>query len=187
MRFNRLKKSLLDFAFSIALTGVCCHNSPVFNHSRYNELMKKHVLLAHLLWPAILMASTDNPDGAIRIGRYLSRQPVATTAQHYPLMATVTSLRFPKRIATVETAMDYVLRDTGYQLTNAWRPPAVKSMLHARLPNNQRELGTIVITEALQTLAGPAFDLTIDPVHRLVGFTLKPQYETTFADGGTSE
>lgn len=106
----------------------------------------------------------------IQVGRYSTTTTAPTPAQAELLSTTVT-LRFPERIQTVGEAVRYLLQRSGYRLAD---PEGVSSETMALfalpLPAVHRSLGPTTLREALQTLAGPAFILVQDPVHRLITF-----------------
>jgi hypothetical protein len=52
----------------------------------------------------------------------------------------------------------------------------VYQLLQLRLPDVHRTLGTVSIESGLKALAGDPWELVIDPVHRLVSFTLPSGY-----------
>ena len=106
----------------------------------------------------------------IQVGRYSLFAATPTEAQTNLLEATIT-VQFPDRILTVGEAVQHLLQQSGYRLADpeATRPESTYLFALA-LPAVQRSLGPMTLKRALETLAGPAFRLVEDPVHRLVAF-----------------
>lgn len=112
----------------------------------------------------------------VQVARYSTIAPVASAAQVDPLDAVVTIV-FPEQLTTVEEALHYVLRRSGYQLASAEAAdPAVSVLANQPLPEVHRRLGPITVARALSALAGPSWSLVVDPVHRLVSFELTQAY-----------
>ena len=116
------------------------------------------------------VASVNLPASDIQVGRYSLFAATPTEAQADPLQATIT-VQFPESVRTVGDAMQHVLRQSGYRLAEpeATGPESAYLMALA-LPAVQRSLGPMPLKRALETLAGPAFRLVEDPVHRLIAF-----------------
>ena len=116
------------------------------------------------------VASVNLQANDIQVGRYSLFAATPTEAQADPLQATIT-VQFPDVVRTVGDAMQHVLRQSGYRLAG---PDAAGSesayLLALALPAVQRSLGPMTLRQALETLAGPAFRLVEDPVHRLIAF-----------------
>ena len=104
------------------------------------------------------------------MSRYTTVSSAPSALQRDPLTAPVLSTR-PASVHTVGDAIEQLLAPSGYRLS---RPPVVdpeRSALFALpLPEVHRALGALPLRSALQVLAGPAFILVEDPVHRLVSF-----------------
>ena len=108
----------------------------------------------------------------VQVGRYTTVPAVPTLAQVNLLSAQIT-VRFPDSVVTVGQAVDYLLQPSGYRLAPvATADPSRASLLGLPLPGPHRALGPVPLQTALETLAGPAFRLVEDPVHRLVSFEL---------------
>ncbi len=106
----------------------------------------------------------------VQVGRYSSLPAMPTVAQA-DLLAAIVTVTFPARIHTVGEAVNYLLQRSGYRMADAVSPETMQ-LLELPLPAVHRSLGPITLTQALQTLAGPAFLLIHDPVHRLISFEL---------------
>jgi len=109
-----------------------------------------------------------------QVGRYSTLPELPTAAQVDLLAATVT-VSFPARIYTVGEAVKYLLQRSGYRLADAQvLPHETTDLLALPLPAVHRNLGPVTLVQALETLAGPSFQLINDPVHRLISFELCP-------------
>ncbi len=106
----------------------------------------------------------------IQVGRYSLFSATPTEAQA-DLLATTMTVRFPGRIQSVGEAVRYLLQRSGYRLAAAESiAPDTLALFALPLPAVHRSLGPMTLRDALETLAGPAFHLVQDPVHRLVSF-----------------
>ncbi|MCP4408933.1 MAG: hypothetical protein GY807_14455, partial [Gammaproteobacteria bacterium] len=109
-------------------------------------------------------------DQAMRVARYSEIAPVATTGQRNPLEVMV-QIHFPKKVATLGEGLSYLLARSGYRLAPAnASDPQIEVLMHAALPDVHRQIGPISLVHALTTLAGPAWQLIIDPVNRMLSF-----------------
>ena len=116
----------------------------------------------------------------LSVGRYLTAIEKPFPEQEDLLLQTF-QVRFPKSIKTIEEAMGYLLRFSGYTLVNAHElKPAVSAILSRSLPEVNRTLGPMNLKKGLLTLAGEPFGLLVDPVHRLVSFRLQPAYSVIY-------
>jgi len=106
----------------------------------------------------------------VQVGRYSSVRPVPT-AEQINLLSALVTVRFPETVATVGQAVDHLLGPSGYRLApDSVAGPQRAALLALSLPEPHRSLGPMPLRTALETLAGPAFRLVEDPVHRLVSF-----------------
>lgn len=118
----------------------------------------------------------------VRYGRYTLVELTPEPDQR-DLMQQVVDVTLPPTLkATVGAAMRHVLLDTGYQLCDR---PDVSSLYHLPLPAAHRHLGPLVLRDALQILAGPAWDLVVDDFARHVCFVRHtPVAATPVPDSG---
>lgn len=143
-------------------------------------------------FPALLLALTvvsparagDDSDvsnsaaSRARVGRYVSADTALPRDQIMPLARVITTT-IPESSKTVRDAVRHVLLGTGYQLLDNNDPYAI-AMLSAALPDVHRSFTDASVFEILHALAGPAFDTAVDPVYRLVSFSLRDDAMTMY-------
>lgn len=104
----------------------------------------------------------------LRYGRYTLVSTEPTTEQRN-LLAQIVDVSIPSNLnPSVQEAMHYVLQRSGYSLCPAAEP--VKILFARPLPAAHYRLGPISLSNALQVLAGPVWQLTIDEISRSVCF-----------------
>ncbi len=129
----------------------------------------------------IQSAITQTFDQMAQIGRYSVVSATPTVAQENILTVMIT-VTMPKPIQTVGDAIHHLLKPSGYRLARFdAQGPEVIQLLNLPLPDVHRKLGPMPLQEALLTLASPAFRLYTDPVHRLIAYDLKPDYQLELA------
>ena len=117
-----------------------------------------------------VLAAARAPADEIQVGRYSALRAAPTPAQSH-LLATLVSVRFPVSVTTVGEAVQHLLVRSGYRLSDELAAdPARADLFRLPLPAVHRALGPMSLQAALETLAGPAFRLVEDPVHRLLSF-----------------
>jgi type IV pili sensor histidine kinase/response regulator len=118
------------------------------------------------------MLVTTSQAGAseLTVARYSTIRAVPTIAQQDPLAAPVKT-PLPASVGRVGEAVEALLAPSGYRLAPAGAAgPEREGLLNLPLPEAHRTLGPMPLRVALATLAGPAFILVEDPVHRLISF-----------------
>ncbi|MDZ7753291.1 MAG: pili assembly chaperone [Gammaproteobacteria bacterium] len=106
----------------------------------------------------------------LRVGRYSTIQPVPTRVQQDPLAAPVVSV-LPASVTQIGAAVETLLESSGYRLSSSMAADADRAeLLDLPLPEAHRALGPLPLRTALRIVAGPAFMLVEDPVHRLISF-----------------
>ena len=116
------------------------------------------------------VASVNLQANDIQVGRYSLSAATPTEAQ-VDLLATTITIQFPERIQTVGEAVRYLLQRSGYRLATAKSiEPDTTQLFALPLPAVHQNLGPMTLRDALETVAGPAFNLVQDPVHRLITF-----------------
>lgn len=126
----------------------------------------------------VLLAVFSSPVTAadVRVGRYTTVAPVATPEQG-DLLKVVVRVSFGSDISTVGEALDRLLLRSGFRLADLEASDPYLSILLSRpLPEVHRRLGPITLASALETLAGPAWRLAVDPVNRLISYELLDEY-----------
>ncbi len=87
------------------------------------------------------------------------------------LLATTITVQLPELIHTIGEAIRYLLQRSGFRLADPEAmAPEMNVLFELPLPAVHRDLGPISLRLALETLAGSAFQLVQDPVHRLIAF-----------------
>ena len=143
---------------------------------QYNRITRALPTLALVITCMAPLATWSANDEVQQVARYSTIAPVPRAAQVDPLDAVVTIV-FPEQLTTVDEALHYVLRRSGYRLASAKATdPAASVIANQPLPEVHRRLGPITVARALGTLAGPAWTMVVDPVHRLVSFELAQEY-----------
>ena len=140
--------------------------------------MKRSNFLPTLPAPAIaacvagicIVVSANLQANDVQVGRY-SLLAAAPTEAQVDLLATTITVRFPDRIQTVGDAVRYLLQRSGYRLAHIESiGPETIALFALPLPAVHQNLGPMSLRDALETLAGHAFNLVQDPVHRLITF-----------------
>ena len=102
-----------------------------------------------------------------RYGRYTLVELVAEPAQRN-LMQQIVDITIPPTLdATVGDAMRHALLRSGYRLCASAQATV---LFQLPLPAADLHLGPLTLREALLTLAGPAWDLSVDDAFRCVCF-----------------
>ncbi|EGT3611407.1 conjugal transfer protein [Morganella morganii] len=111
----------------------------------------------------------------VRYDRYRLVDISPSQAQWYPL-AQVVSLRIPDSVSsTVGDALRYVLGGSGYRLCTAGGQ--ANALYSLPLPAVQNQLGPVRLSDALQVLGGPAWQVEVDEVQRVVCYSLRHGYQ----------
>ena len=135
-------------------------------HSPFPSLPRQQFALALAALITVNGAFADE----VQVGRYASVQAVPTSAQVHLLSAMV-RVQFSASVVSVGQAVDHLLQPSGYRLASETAAdPSRRTLLNLPLPEPHRTLGPMPLQTALETLAGPAYRLVEDPVHRLVSF-----------------
>jgi conjugative transfer region protein (TIGR03748 family) len=117
------------------------------------------------------------PIPVVRYGRYTWVDLKPDTAQQ-DLLQQVIDISIPGTIsATVGDALGYLLLRSGYQRCEA--RDDVGRLYALPLPAAHLHLGPMILRDALQTLAGPAWQLQVDDVMRQVCFTRSADTDAT--------
>lgn len=115
-----------------------------------------------------------------QIGRYMTVKNNVSVSQENPLEQTF-QITFPASIQTVGDAVRFILINTGYNFLSKDKLSHFTGQLtEQQLPLSLRTLGPTTVEQGLLALAGNAYQLVIDPAHRLVTFRLKPKYQIIY-------
>lgn len=115
--------------------------------------------------------------GAPQLARYSTQAPVPSPNQQQLLDAVIPSLRLGPDVRTVGEAIQRVLAGSGYSLARGVvTDPEQPKLLSLALPQAHRRFGPIAIRHALTTLAGPGWQLVVDPVHRQVAYEVSATF-----------
>lgn len=121
--------------------------------------------------PAPSPAIGATPSSAIplvRQGRYTLVELVPEAAQRDLLLQVIDITLPPSTQTTVGDGLQYLLRHSGYRLC---ADEAAGSVLYAQpLPAAHMHLGPLTLRDALLTMAGSAWSLSVDEVSRQVCF-----------------
>ncbi len=78
---------------------------------------------------------------------------------------------------TVKAGLIELLNGSGWQLANYVNAdPDIKRLYKQKYPEFKRTLNPIKLSDALQYIAGDAWDLVVDPVNKLISFQLSANY-----------
>lgn len=111
----------------------------------------------------------------VRYDRYLLVSTDPQAAQRDPL-SQIIDVRIPSSIQpTVADAMRYALKQSGYSLCQTG--PANGVLYRQPLPAVQYQLGPMRLRNALQVMAGAAWQLEVDDVQRVVCHSLRAGYQ----------
>lgn len=120
--------------------------------------------------------SSYSVDEIYKVGRYSSVSIEPSHAQ-VDLLSVIIELEFPRSVTTVGSALEIMLINSGYGLSDlSAADPNLIILLNSPLPNVHRKLGPISLRTALNVLSGSTWDLVIDPLHRLISFELNEGY-----------
>lgn len=137
-------------------------------------------MFRNFLFPILLVISAGASADAyvhettdvVQTGRYSHVRNLPLEDQFNPLKVVV-STTFPSQISSVGQAMNFLLLRSGYEMANTLvLSDEAVSLLRLPLPEVHRQIGPMTLDVALRSIAGDAFDLVVDPVHRKVAFEL---------------
>jgi len=116
---------------------------------------------------------------SLQVSRYVNLLPGPTNAQRNPLHMVLPNVAFQTKIKSVGQAIHFLLKDTGYKLTRYHPDKRVHRMFRLSLPKIHRRMGPLTLEQALNTLSGEPWILSIDPINRLVSFQLPDHFRTS--------
>ena len=134
--------------------------------------------------PSIASPATEPVVPTLRRGRYTIVELSPELAQR-DLLQQVVEIDVPlSETATAADALRQVLRHTGFRLCDR---AEIALLLALDLPAPHRRLGPLTLRDALQTLAGPAWTLQVDNVHREVCFERADPVPAVYANPGAGQ
>ena len=108
----------------------------------------------------------------VATGRYSYVENIPPVDQLNPLKVVIRT-KIPQSIRSVGQTMEFLLARSGYVLADfSVLSSEARVLLDLPLPEIHRQIGPMTLDKALVTLAGTAFELVVDPVHRKVAFEL---------------
>ena len=149
----------------------------IITHKRLQSQLAVIVCITSLC----MIGSPQLQASEIQVGRYSMYAATPTDAQK-ELLTSIIKIQFPKEVQTVGEAVQHLLQGSGYRLARAEViEQDTIDLFSLPLPDAHRSLGPMSLQTALETLAGPAFRLVEDPVHRLLTFERCHSIESTAA------
>ena len=129
---------------------------------------QRHLVPAAVCMLGALFASLEANAAEVTVARYSTVQPAPSLAQRDPLAAPVVSV-LPVSVTRIGEAVEILLGPSGYRLAQPLAATEERAeLLDLPLPESHRTLGPLPLRTALAILAGPAFRLVEDTVHRLI-------------------
>ncbi|CDL84353.1 PilL N-terminal domain-containing protein [Xenorhabdus cabanillasii] len=168
-----MKITVFMGVLAIILTG--CHAlSKQLQSQRTPENTVSVTPITRNIQPVLPDIYQPTPE-VVRYGRYLLVSTDPTAAQRDPLSQLI-DIHIPaSQNPTVADALRYVLRQSGYMLC---APEKNNDILYRQpLPSVHAQLGPVRLRTALQIMAGPAWQLEVDEVQRVVCHHLRQGYQ----------
>lgn len=135
-------------------------------------LNNKIIFILSLVIPLSTYAGT-HPLKDDQVSRYIWIKRDVNDIRINPLKTTL--LRdIPRSAHSISDALIYVLKDTGYSLTENCK----KSFDSINLANIHRQIRFLRVCDTLQMIVGEAYQLIIDPVNKKVDFKLKSVFKS---------
>ncbi|EAO5056347.1 pilus assembly protein PilL [Salmonella enterica] len=172
MKLHSRCKTLTAVLLLLLLAG--CSSSPQKLQQRDAAVLTPSVAVTRNVQTVAPDEYARTPE-VVRYDRYLlvSTDPMA--AQRDPL-SQIIDIRIPSSLhPTVADALRYALKQSGYSLCATG--PANGVLYRQPLPAVQYQLGPMRLRTALQVMAGPAWQLEVDDVQRVVCHSLRDGYQ----------
>lgn len=145
-----------------------------------NRYLAGPTLSVLLLASIPLSALAQSPAEYVRTDRYTLARVEVLPEQQEPLRA-VATFTFGSHVRTVGDALREMLKGSGYR----WEPTMITveeqsdALLNTLpLPAVLRNLGPVRLDDALHAVAGEAWVLNVDPLHRKVWFTVRNRHSS---------
>ena len=143
---------------------------------RHLNLQNRAQLCTMPLWLILLSLSINHSlaEQEIVLSRYTLQQPTATAAQTDPLSVTL-KVNFPPSITTIGDAIDYLLLQSGFSRVVNDDVDAM-NLMQMRLPKVHRSIGPISLKNALLTISGEPWKLTVNNIQRTISISKSPEF-----------
>ncbi|HCK5695580.1 TPA: PilL N-terminal domain-containing protein [Salmonella enterica subsp. enterica serovar Typhi str. CT18] len=168
-----MQPGILFSLVTLALLAGC--NSPQKLQQRAPAMPVPSVSVSRNVQPVSQDIYAQPAPEVVRYDRYLLVSTAPQAAQRDPL-SQVIDIRIPASLKpTVADAMRYALKQSGYTLCATG--PANGVLYRQPLPAVQYQQGPVRLRTALQVMAGPAWQLEVDDVQRVVCHSLRTGYQ----------
>ncbi len=104
-------------------------------------------------------------ESSLQVSRYVNLLPGPTNAQRNPLHMVLPNVSFRAEVKSVGQAIRFLLKDTGFRLARYHPDKRVFQMFRLSLPKIHRHMGPLTLEQALNTLSGEPWILSIDPIN----------------------
>lgn len=119
-----------------------------------------------------------------QIGRYLTVANKITPYEENTLEQTF-QVKFPASIQTVGNAINFILINTGYRFIAPQMQSGITRVLLSKpLPLPLRSLRPTTVEAGLLALIGYAYQLVLDPAHRIISVRLRPSFQSIYPMNG---
>lgn len=168
-----MQPGILFSLVTLALLAGC--NSPQKLQQRAPAMPVPSVSVSRNVQPVSQDIYAQPAPEVVRYDRYLLVSTAPQAAQRDPL-SLVIDIRIPASLKpTVADAMRYALKQSGYTLCATGLANGV--LYRQPLPAVQYQQGPVRLRTALQVMAGPAWQLEVDDVQRVVCHSLRAGYQ----------
>lgn len=144
-----------------------------------------------IVQPDIYHTDSSGKAEVLRDGRYTLVNISPEEGQKYLLDQSVTIDMLGKKrktlSATVEQGLQTTLRDTGFSLCSSFNSPepTLSTLFYLPLPRVHYQFGPMALRDAVQMLAGPGYEMTVNDVTRVICFKQRP--DVPKATGGEKQ
>ncbi|MCL2872289.1 MAG: PilL N-terminal domain-containing protein [Betaproteobacteria bacterium] len=131
-----------------------------------------------------VQADETSPDASaksdtVRYGRYTQVSTAASTDQTN-LLSQIVDTRIPPSMSpTIREALNHVTQRTGYAICPP-PSPEVETLYSRPLPAAHYHIGPAPLRNALQLIAGPAYNIEVNEITRTICFSVKANYKGAF-------
>lgn len=133
-----------------------------------------------IVFPDIYQTDSAGKTEVLREGRYTLVNISPEEGQKYLLDQSVTVDMLGKKrksiSATVEQGLHAALRESGLSLCSSMgaNDQGLSTLFYLPLPKVHYQFGPMALRDALQMLAGPGYEMTLNDVTRIVCFKQRP-------------